>query len=190
MCANKAPDSSDYVPVVLVHDDAEAERYVQLLQDHDIPAILGTEEDLLVAMARVPEEDAPSDDDDDDVDIEDDGGLSDGAVVLVPGEHYDEASEFISELEEFDGIPHLVDGEVHEEEEEEIALQPEELDDSLAEDDDSPYAHQPDGGEEFEGLDFDFAGVFGVDEDATDDAEDEPGKADLDDAPDDDELDV
>jgi len=163
MCANKASDNSDYVPVVVAHDEEEADRYVQLLQDHDIPAMLGTEDDLLVAMAKVPEED---DGDDDGVDEPDD--FSDGVVVLVPHDHYDEASEFITELDEFDGIVHLDDGEVaDDDEEEEISLQPEEMDDSLVEED-SPYDHQPDGGEEFEGLDFDFDGEVFSDADLED----------------------
>jgi hypothetical protein len=173
MCANKASDNSDYVPVVVAHDEEEAERYVQLLQDHDIPAMLGTEEDLLVAMA--------ADEDDDD-----DGGLSDGSVVLVPSDHYDEASEFIAELDDFDGIEHLEDGEVTEDdEEEEISLQPEDMDDSLVEED-SPYDHQPDGGEEFEGLDFDFDDEVFSDEDLDEDDLDEG----LDDEDMDDELDL
>ena len=69
--------SRDFVPAVFARSVEEAERYQELLDDHDIPALIG----------------------------ENSGGMTRGVPVMVPEVYLDEASEIIAdrgELEEFD----------------------------------------------------------------------------------------
>ena len=81
--------SRDFVPAVFARSVEEAERYQELLDDHDIPALIG----------------------------ENSGGMARGVPVMVPEVYLDEASEIIAdreELEEFD----ILDGDLEDEEDE------------------------------------------------------------------------
>jgi len=72
----------DYVPVILARSSDEADRFHELLSDHEVPSIIGTK-------------DISSDADPDSV-----REMSRGVPVLVPEELLDEASEVIAENED------------------------------------------------------------------------------------------
>jgi len=77
----RGPDEADqYVPVLYAHSVEEAERYCQLLEDHDIPAIV--------------------DDDYEDVESFHSAGVRQGVPVLAPGSFREEAQALIASLEE------------------------------------------------------------------------------------------
>ena len=77
----RGPDEADqYVPVLYAHSVEEAERYCQLLEDHDIPAIV--------------------DDDYEDVESFHSSGVRQGVPVLAPGSFREEAQSLIASLEE------------------------------------------------------------------------------------------
>lgn len=93
---------ADFVPAAFARSVEEAEVYRELLNDHDIPAIVGLDEDLKA-------EDAPK------------GrrrGMTHGVPVLVPEALLDEASEVIADREDADEFAE--EDEVEEEEEEEF----------------------------------------------------------------------
>lgn len=79
---------TDFVPAVFARAIAEAELYRELLNDHDIPALIGTDEeldedDLASRQARSRE-------------------MTHGVPVLVPEALLDEASEIIADREDLD----------------------------------------------------------------------------------------
>ena len=81
---------TDFVPTFLARSTEEAEGYRQLLDDHDIPAIVGTDEDLdekgsPLEAARRP-------------------GMTHGVPVLVPDVLLDEASEVIADRGKIDEL--------------------------------------------------------------------------------------
>jgi hypothetical protein len=85
------PSGSEYeefVPVVYARSEDDAEKYRQLLEDHDIPALI--------------------DDESEDEDEQQKGkakrrrGLRHGVPILVPEAMLDEASEVIADREDFD----------------------------------------------------------------------------------------
>ena len=70
----------DFIPVVYAEDLAEAERYCQVLVDHDIPAIVDEEYE--------------------DADSADDAGIRQGVAVLAPAALGEEAGSLIEQFEE------------------------------------------------------------------------------------------
>ncbi len=95
---------ADFVPAVFARSVEEAEVYRELLNDHDIPAIVGIDEDLKAADApKAPRR----------------RGMTHGVPVLVPEALLDEASEVIADREDADEFADTED-EVEEEEEEEF----------------------------------------------------------------------
>lgn len=77
----------DYVPAFFARNIAEAEEYCELLNDHEIPARAGLDEELLVDAD--PEHRAASR-----------RGMTHGVPVLVPERLLDEASEVIADRED------------------------------------------------------------------------------------------
>ncbi|MHC4985737.1 MAG: putative signal transducing protein [Planctomycetota bacterium] len=83
------PGSEDFVPVAVARTADQAEEFRHLLEDHDIPVMVGIDgegDDLgpdAVAAGSVDE-------------------LSRGIAVLVPEDRLDEAGEVIAEREGFD----------------------------------------------------------------------------------------
>ena len=75
-------DHDGYVPVVYAEDLDEAERYCQLLEDHDIPAIV--------------------DEDYEGLDTPDGADIRQGVPVLAPEIFREEAGGLIQQLEEMD----------------------------------------------------------------------------------------
>lgn len=132
---------SEFVPAVMARSMEEAEQYRDLLDDHDIPAVLGTDEDL------------------DQLDMEEEDrlqarrrGMTHGVPVLVPESLLDEASEVISDRQAFDGFDE--DDDEYDDEDDDDGLSPGELDlededDDLILDDDE----EEDDDELFGGLD-------------------------------------
>ena len=106
-----AEEYSDFVPAVFARNMEEAEEYRELLNEHDIPAMVGSQDE---------EENAPR------------RGMTRGVPVLVPEVLLDEASEIIADLEEeqdeFD------EDEEETEEEEEIEDEEEEEDEDIFDD--------------------------------------------------------
>ncbi len=74
----------DFVLAVFARSPEDAERYGELLNDHDIPTIVGAEQ-----LPASDEEDAP----------EGHSGITRGVPVLVPDALLDEASEIIADRE-------------------------------------------------------------------------------------------
>ncbi len=95
----------DYVPAMVARSLAEAERYRDLLSDHDIPSQVGeeelAEEDRLQGSTR---------------------GMSRGVAVLVPEVLLDEASEIIADSENDEDLRELDEDEEFADEEEEDEL--------------------------------------------------------------------
>jgi len=91
-----ADEKSDFVPVVYARSLDEAEEYRSLLEDHDIPAQVGTEGDV---------------EDDDDIRV-----TAKGIPVLVPEVLLDEASEVIADREDLEEFA-VADDELDEEQE-------------------------------------------------------------------------
>jgi hypothetical protein len=127
---------SDFVPAVFARSLNEAQKYQELLNDHDIPAIVGLDEELQ------SEDDTPH--------VKRRKGMTHGVPVLVPEVLLDEASEVIADREEHDEFEtdeddDLEDDEDEEEEEfeleegeelEEAEEEEEEADDLVEEDED------------------------------------------------------
>jgi len=78
-----ADEQDEYVPVLYAEDLSEAERYCQLLEDHDIPAIV--DEDY-------EEMDTPNSD------------LRQGVAVLAPEAFGEEAGILIEQFEDMNGL--------------------------------------------------------------------------------------
>ena len=92
----------DYVPVVFAHSKEEAEAYGELLNDHDVPAIIGDENDFEVSgegkSTRLK-------------------GMTHGVPVLVPEAMLDEAGQIIATQEELDDFDAEEQEDEHEDEE-------------------------------------------------------------------------
>lgn len=97
-------EMGDFVPAVFARSLEEAEDYRQLLDDHDIPAIIGDEGPSADAEGKP----APR------------AGFSHGLPVLVPEALLDEAGEVIAERDETDAFGLVEDDD--EEEDEEFTL--------------------------------------------------------------------
>lgn len=128
-------DAAEFVPAVLARSVEEAQRYRELLDDHDIPAILGTDDEL-------------ADMEDEDQRLARLAGITHGVPVLVPESLLDEANEIISDRETFEGFEDDAD-EFDDDEDDEIALTPEEdldLEDDALDLDDAGSGETPFGG--------------------------------------------
>jgi hypothetical protein len=115
---------SDFVPAVFARSVTEAEEYRELLEDHDIPAVVGSmEEDE--ADITGPRRSSRK--------------MSRGVPVLVPEPLLDEASEVIAEIEEDDELEEdeeEEDEEDEEEDEEEFDLEDDEEEEEEEEEED------------------------------------------------------
>lgn len=115
---------ADFVPAVFARSVAEAEEYRELLNDHDIPAIVG-------AADAIKEEDAK---------VAVRSGMTRGVPVLVPEVLLDEASEVIADREDADEFGDEAEDEEEDEESEFEELGPDgeklPVDDDDEEDDD------------------------------------------------------
>ncbi len=126
-----AEEYSDFVPAVFARNVDEAEEYRELLNDHDIPAMVGNLDD---------DENTPR------------RGMTRGVPVLVPEVLLDEASEIIAELEEeedeFDEED--VDGdEIDDDENEDLFDDEDEEDIDLLDDEEEQEEEEQDEEEEF-----------------------------------------
>ena len=99
----------DFVSAVFARDADEAERYCELLNDHDIPAILGVEE--AVQDTQGEEGEAP---------IIRRRGIARGIPVMVPDEFLEEASEIIAERDTLGDFEDEDDEEEEDEDEDEL----------------------------------------------------------------------
>ena len=86
---SQRPDNSEYVPVVVARALDHAEAFRELLADHDIPSILGTEGNGYGS--------------DDDM-SEKGPAMARGIPVLVPEGLLDEAGEIIADREDFEEL--------------------------------------------------------------------------------------
>ncbi len=124
---------ADFVPVMVARSADDAEKYCELLNDHDIPAALAEEEtdpDGQGAAKAVR-----------------DKGSSRGVPVLVPEELLDEAGEIIADHEDAD--EYLADSdEADDEDDVEFGFGEELSDELLGGDDDADSFLNPDGDEE------------------------------------------
>jgi len=77
----------DFVPAVFARDIDEAEDYRQLLEDHDIPAVVATDDDLKGPDGQKNVQ-RPS--------------ITRGVPVMVPESLLDEAGEIIADREDLD----------------------------------------------------------------------------------------
>ncbi len=114
---------TDFVPAVFARSVDEAEKYRELLDDHDIPAIIGTADH---------DENADEDEDEDAPRRHSSRGLTRGVPVLVPEALLDEAGEIIAETEESDEFS--LDDDYDSDEEDELDIE-DELNEALDEDD-------------------------------------------------------
>jgi hypothetical protein len=108
----KNRDSSreeEFVPVVFARSAKEAEEYRQLLEDHDIEAVVESEEEPLEPI-DVPKKRSP---------------VPRGLPVLVRESFLDEASEIIADREEMDELETVETEEEDEEEDDTFGLQEE-----------------------------------------------------------------
>lgn len=123
-------DDSQFVPVMFARSGEEAERYRDLLEDHGVPAMIGSERD---AEAEGASPSGPS--------------MTHGVEVLVPEALLDEASEIIADREDLDEFS--ADDETDEEEDDDDKVDlSEELDPGTAggldEDDEDDFLDDPD----------------------------------------------
>ena len=122
-----------YVPAVFAHSAAEAEFYRDLLKDHEIPAILGTEDEVADAERPI---------------------ISRGVPVLVPDAFLEEASEVIADREDLDEYDDEIEEEEDEDEEEELGIvddteEDEDLDEEEDEEEDEEDEEDEDEEDEF-----------------------------------------
>ena len=102
-------EQSDFVPAVFARAVEEAEFYRELLDDHDIPVRVGTDDNL--------------DNEDADSKQAGDRGMTHGVPVLVPEALLDEASEIIADRDDLDEFDIEQDEEDEEEEDEGFGLE-------------------------------------------------------------------
>ncbi|MHC4561184.1 MAG: hypothetical protein ACYS8X_00245 [Planctomycetota bacterium] len=121
------------VPVVVARAVAEAEEFCHLLEDHDIHAVVGTDDEL----DRLDDAGQPSKD----------NGPSHGIPVLVPEALLDEAGEIIAEREGFEELVEEEGGDDDDADDEDFGLSedhgdpadPSWREDLADEDDDEPF---------------------------------------------------
>jgi len=100
---------SDFVAAVFARSTEEAEEYRELLEDHDIPAIVG-------------EEDSPEDEEERRARSWFRRGMTRGVPVLVPEVLLDEASEVIADRGDLDELDEEDQEDEEEEEDEGLGL--------------------------------------------------------------------
>ena len=102
MPRNPQPDEhGDYVPVLFVRMPAEADEYVELLNDHDIPAVVADRDAEEGKPFVVPQSPGR------------------GIPVLVPENLLDDASEVIADREDLDEFGEGEEDDVEDDEDEE-----------------------------------------------------------------------
>lgn len=101
---DKSPqeEASGFVAVLIARSVKRAEQFCELLDDHDIPAIIGAGGELAELEDAGNVSAGPDD-------------VSRGVPVLVPESMLDEASQIIADREDFGNV---VEGELEEEEDE------------------------------------------------------------------------
>jgi hypothetical protein len=104
-----------FVSVVFARNVAQAERFRELLEDHDIPALVGTSDDI--------------DEDSEEWQAARRQGMTRGVPVMVPDALLDEAGEVIADLDDTTGLEEDEEDEEEEEEEEVEAGEDEDEDD-------------------------------------------------------------
>ena len=87
--AEKIKDEDGLVPVVVAGSADEAEQFRQVLEDHDIPAVVDTDEGVTGLAEAVSDEVQPDE-------------REQGVAVLVPEGMLEEAGTILAEREEFD----------------------------------------------------------------------------------------
>jgi len=97
-------DDSDFLPVVFARSIDQAELYRELLNDHDIPALVGTDGNIDPKASGVSRR----------------KGMTHGVPVLVPESMLDEASEVIADREDVDEFGLADEDDLEDEEEEEL----------------------------------------------------------------------
>ena len=147
-------DLAGFVSVVFARNVGEAERFREMLEDHDIPALVGTVDDI-------------------DVDSEEwqaarRQGMTHGVPVLVPEALLDEAGEVIADLDDTSALDEDEDEEEEEDEEEGAAPADDEDDDEDDEDEDSGFGVDDDDDDGF-----DDGALFGDSDDEEEVADDE-----------------
>ncbi|MCJ7543551.1 MAG: hypothetical protein MUP47_03130 [Phycisphaerae bacterium] len=150
----------DFVPAVFARSIEEAEEYRQLLDDHDIPAIVGGDDRPAGATGQPPQPKV----------------FSRGVPVLVPEAMLDEAGEVIAERDETDTFG-LQEEEEEDEEDEIFALdgsEPEEVQGDLDEEDEEEEKDKKDKKDEDEDEDLEGENLF--EEDDEDDEDDKGDK--------------
>lgn len=110
-------DQSDFVPAVFARSPEQAERFRQLLDDHDIPAVVPTDDEIVGSEDSQTRSGRLA-------------GMTQGVAVLVPEVLLDEASGMIADFEDADKLQVTGDefDEDEEDEEDELGLK-EELED-------------------------------------------------------------
>jgi hypothetical protein len=156
-------ESGEFVPAFFARDLHEAEEYCELLSDHDIPARAGVDEELAQGDSEQR--------------VAGRRGMTHGVPVLVPETLLDEASEVIADREDLAGFE---EDELEEDEDEDdedgqeyglAATEDGEEGDEEDEDEESSFLLGDREEDEEEGEEGD--GLFGDDELAAPDDEDE-----------------
>lgn len=113
--------SEEYVPAVFARSKEQAEVFCELLNDHDIPALVGEVEDEEAGGARRGR------------------SMARGVPVLVPEALLDEAGEVIAEREDAEGEFELGEEEFEDDEEDEFEELDEEFEPGPGRRDDDDY---------------------------------------------------
>ncbi len=119
-------DFTDFVPVAFARSVEDAEQYRELLNDHDIPALVASQEELDENKARQPDGQS---------------AITHGVPVLVPDVLLDEASEIIADREDADEFGNNDDDLAEEKDDDDIGLTEKDFDqegDDLLFGDDEP----------------------------------------------------
>ncbi|MFP4106998.1 MAG: hypothetical protein ACLFVU_13035 [Phycisphaerae bacterium] len=137
-------DDADFVPVVMARSEDEAEKYQEVLEDHEIPTLLSDDGD--VEAEEAPFVSRP--------------GITRGVSVMVPETMLDEASEIIADMDSSDAFAPAEEELDEEEDEYEFGDGLEELDEEFTveeegfdpnlEDDDDLYGDEDEFEEEEE----------------------------------------
>lgn len=132
-----------FVSVVFARNADEAERFRELLEDHDIPALVGTNEDIDIESEEWQAARRQ--------------GMTHGVPVLVPEALLDEAGEVIADLDDTSGMEEDEEDEEEEEEEVEAGEEGDDEDDDDEEEEEDAFGDDDDD-------ELDEAGLFGDDD--------------------------
>jgi len=114
----------DFVPVVYARSDTEADRYCQMLEDHDVPALVDEQYEPTEPSAQP--------------------GLVGGVPVLVPQSLLDEARQIVTEFDEMDTLIEVDDDDEDEDEDEEFFSSNDGRDPADLDDEDDEQLPDPD----------------------------------------------